>query len=55
MFKVLDNQMKAYCECYPNQSKKLYAIDKLSNLSNLVASGKILAGLMSESDQGILV
>ena len=46
------NQMKAYCESYLNQLKKLHLIDNFH--LNFEDSGKILAGLVSEFYQGIL-
>ena len=41
------NQMKAYCECNSNESKKLYSWSAFSssNRRNFEDSGEILAGL----------
>ena len=48
--------MKAYGECYPDQSKKFYLIHNFIEQSQKFKdSGKILAGLASEFHQGILI
>ena len=49
------NQMKAYCEYYPNQPKKLYLIDIFIEQSDkLWRFRKILAGLVYDFYQGVL-
>ena len=47
--------MRAYVECSPNQSKKVYLIDQSSNGRKFEDSGKVLAIYVSEIYQSIVV
>ena len=49
---LIYNRIKAYLKHYPNQSKEFYSIENfMNNPRNFEDSGKILAGLVSESYQ----